>query len=97
MKAIEVRGAYNVVYGNITTLDPGHGEVLVRVRGTEVEIVEGTMPYFTMGIAQFPVIPGHEWSGEGVVIVPRVWRGTIINAPIGRKRGSAICGKRGRS
>ncbi|MFQ6392164.1 zinc-dependent alcohol dehydrogenase [Nocardia sp. KC 131] len=44
---------------------PAHGEALVRVHavgicGSDREIVRGTRP---AGYVQYPVIPGHEWSG----------------------------------
>ena len=35
-----------------------------RICGTDVEIFDGTMPYFTAGMARYPVVPGHEWVGE---------------------------------
>lgn len=31
---------------------------------TDVEIYEGTMVYFTRGMASFPLVPGHEWVGK---------------------------------
>ncbi|MFQ5692564.1 MAG: zinc-binding dehydrogenase [Nitrospinota bacterium] len=45
---------------------PGPGEVLCRVRacgfcGSDLHIIEGTFP----GV-RYPLIPGHEWSGEVV-------------------------------
>lgn len=44
-------------------------EALVRVHAvgvcaTDLEIYHGSMSYFTQGLAQYPVIPGHEWAGE---------------------------------
>lgn len=43
-------------------------EVLVKVKaagicGTDLEIVDGEMPFFTQGLNHLPFIPGHEWSG----------------------------------
>ncbi|KKK69084.1 hypothetical protein LCGC14_2937590, partial [marine sediment metagenome] len=32
----------------------------------------GTMFYFTSGLAQYPIIPGHEWSGEVMAVGSRV-------------------------
>ena len=69
MEAIQIYGAHDVRYETVPTPKPHLGEVLIRVRatgicGTDVEIVDGTMPYFTMGMAYYPIIPGHEWSGE---------------------------------
>lgn len=43
-------------------------ELLIRVRrvgicGTDIEMLDGTMPYFRLGWTQYPVVLGHEWSG----------------------------------
>ncbi len=77
MDAIQIRGAHDVFYGEITSPEPGPGEVLIRVKatgicGTDVEIVDGTMPYFTIGSARYPIIPGHEWSGTVAALGPDV-------------------------
>ena len=69
MKAIQIRGPHDITFGEVSQPEPGSGEVLVWVRstgicGTDVEIVEGTMPYYTQGMAHYPIIPGHEWAGE---------------------------------
>jgi len=44
------------------------GEALIRIASvgvcaTDVELFEGTMGYFQSGLATWPMIPGHEWSG----------------------------------
>ncbi|MCX7429323.1 MAG: alcohol dehydrogenase catalytic domain-containing protein, partial [Planctomycetia bacterium] len=49
----------------------GPDDVLVRVRAaaicaTDIELYDGTMFYLTSGMAQLPLIPGHEWSGDVV-------------------------------
>lgn len=54
---------------SIQTPAPADNEVLIRVKAvgicyTDVEMFNGTQPYFAMGLAHFPVILGHEWSGE---------------------------------
>jgi threonine dehydrogenase-like Zn-dependent dehydrogenase len=46
----------------------GRGETLVAPRyvgicATDIELRDGTHPYFAMGVARFPLQPGHEWSG----------------------------------
>lgn len=45
------------------------GWVVVRVRamgvcGTDLEILDGSLPYLRKGRASYPIVPGHEWSGE---------------------------------
>ena len=58
---------------------PARDEVLIRVKAagicfTDVEMFNGTQPYFAMGLARFPVILGHEWSGEIVEVGQAVKR-----------------------
>lgn len=71
MRQISVQGPGQVVIEEAPTHEPGPHDVLVRVLatgicGTDVEILHGTMPYFTRGMARYPVTPGHEWVGEVV-------------------------------
>jgi len=45
------------------------GWVVVRVRamgvcGTDLEILNGSLPYLRKGGTSYPIVPGHEWSGE---------------------------------
>lgn len=77
MKAIQITGPRAVRYGDVPTptLEPGY--VLVRSRaigicGTDIEIYDGNMPYYTAGMAHYPIIPGHEWAGEIVEMGPGV-------------------------
>ncbi len=44
------------------------GEVLIRVAyvgicSTDLEIVNGTLGYYKSGMAHYPIVPGHEFSG----------------------------------
>ncbi len=69
MKAIVIDGAKTAAFRTVAQEPLGPGDVLVRllatgICGTDVEIFDGTMPYFTAGMARYPVIPGHEWVGE---------------------------------
>jgi len=69
MKAFRIYGAYRARYEELADPEIGPDEVLVRVRatavcGTDLEIYQGTMVYFCNGMAHYPIIPGHEWSGE---------------------------------
>lgn len=71
MKAIRIHGQKNVKYEDVDIPHIGPDDVLIRVRaaglcGTDLELYDGTMFYLTSGIASFPLIPGHEWSGEVV-------------------------------
>jgi threonine dehydrogenase-like Zn-dependent dehydrogenase len=47
--------------------------VLVRIRaaglcGTDLEVYDGVMFYFTSGMTRVPITPGHEWAGEVVEV-----------------------------
>jgi 2-desacetyl-2-hydroxyethyl bacteriochlorophyllide A dehydrogenase len=77
VKAIVITGPGAAELREMPTEPPGPGDVVVRllatgICGTDVEIFDGTMPYFTGGMARYPVIPGHEWVGEVVETGPAV-------------------------
>ena len=72
-----VRGPNRVRLEQRTVPSLKPGEVLVRVShvgvcATDQEIVEGTLGYYKTGMAQFPIVPGHESSGTVVALGPRV-------------------------
>jgi len=63
MKAIRYNEPRNFRYEDVATPKPGPDQVLIRVRacglcGTDLHIHEGEF------IVKFPVIPGHEFTGE---------------------------------
>ena len=69
MKAFRIYGTHSGKYEELPDPQIGPDEALLRVRavavcGTDLEIYQGTMFYFTSGLARYPIIPGHEWSGE---------------------------------
>jgi L-iditol 2-dehydrogenase len=69
MKAFRIYGARSARYEDLPDPSIGPDDALLRVRavaacGTDLEIYQGTMFYFTSGLAHYPIIPGHEWSGE---------------------------------
>jgi 2-desacetyl-2-hydroxyethyl bacteriochlorophyllide A dehydrogenase len=71
MKAIRLHGPKDARYEDVPDPKPGPDDVLVKVKavaicGTDVELFDGTMFYITSGMAKYPFIPGHEWSGEVV-------------------------------
>src|SRR5437773_1524900 len=66
MKAIVIEGPHQMrlVEAAIPILKPD--EVLIRSRavgicGSDVELYKGTRP---QGFYRYPLVPGHEWSGE---------------------------------
>lgn len=77
MQAVVISGPGRAEVTNVATPSPTSGDVLVRVLatgccGTDVELLEGTMPYLTSGMAQYPLVPGHEWVGEVCDVGPGV-------------------------
>ena len=45
---------------------PGHSlaaPAYVGLCGTDLDLFDGSMPYFAEGVATYPLQPGHEWSG----------------------------------
>ena len=68
MYALCLTGPEKFEYVEIDRPRPAAHEVLIKVHrvgicGTDIEMLRGTMPYFDMGLASYPVILGHEWSG----------------------------------
>lgn len=66
MKAIVLEGPGRVRLAEMAPPVPGPGEVLIRSRavgicGSDVELYQGTRP---QGFYRYPLVPGHEWSGE---------------------------------
>lgn len=73
MKAFRIHGPRSARYEELADPSPGPDEAVVRVRavavcGTDLEIYQGTMFYFTTGLARYPITPGHEWSGEVLAV-----------------------------
>ena len=73
MKALRIYGGGDARYEDAPDPVIGPGEALLRVRavaicGTDLEIYRGTMFCFTSGLAQYPIISGHGWSGEVLAV-----------------------------
>jgi L-iditol 2-dehydrogenase len=73
MRAIEFHGDERLELVERPDPTPGEGELLIAptavgICGTDVEIFEGSLAYFRMGIARYPIVPGHEWTGEVVAV-----------------------------
>src|SRR3954454_6769612 len=68
MRAIKFHGGERLELVERPDPTPGDGELLIApsavgICGTDVEIFEGSLAYFRMGIAEYPIVPGHEWTG----------------------------------
>ncbi len=93
MRAIEFHGGERLELVERPDPTPGDGELLIAptavgICGTDVEIFEGSLAYFRMGIAQYPIVPGHEWTGE----VVDVGRGVTGFSPGDRVVGEVAIG-----
>jgi 2-desacetyl-2-hydroxyethyl bacteriochlorophyllide A dehydrogenase len=68
VRAVSFPATREVVVHDVADPVPGPGEALVAPRyvglcGTDLELLEGTMPYFAEGHAWYPLQPGHEVAG----------------------------------
>jgi threonine dehydrogenase-like Zn-dependent dehydrogenase len=68
MRAVAFERMGEVAVRDLPDPVPGPGEALVAPRyvglcGTDLELLEGTMPYFAQGSATYPLQPGHEVAG----------------------------------
>lgn len=73
MKALRIHGPKDLRYEELPDRPLGPDEALlapkaVGICGTDLEIFQGTMFYFTAGMAKWPVILGHEWSAEVLAV-----------------------------
>jgi len=76
-KAAVIHGVNKASFDEIQILKVKPGDVLIRgayeaVCATDIEIFEGTLVYYKNGMAKYPIIPGHEFSGQVVAIGPNV-------------------------
>jgi 2-desacetyl-2-hydroxyethyl bacteriochlorophyllide A dehydrogenase len=68
-KAVVVRGPGKASLVNVECGDLKPSEVLVRVAyqgvcATDLEILSGELGYYKTGLAKYPIVPGHEFSGR---------------------------------
>lgn len=75
--AVVVRGPRRSTLEERTVRSLKPGELLIRVGfvgicGTDIEIRDGTLGYYKSGMAKYPVVPGHEFSGTVAAVGPRV-------------------------
>ena len=73
MKAYRIYGPHDGRYEELPDPQIGPDDALLRPRavtvcGTDLEIYQGTMFYFTSGMSTYPIILGHEWSAEVLAV-----------------------------
>ncbi|MTI65094.1 MAG: galactitol-1-phosphate 5-dehydrogenase [Firmicutes bacterium] len=96
MKAVRFTGPREVKYEDVEKPKIKSNEILIKVKavgicGTDMELYSGEMPYIKKGLTKYPLIPGHEWSGEIVEVgseVPRFSVGEKVTSDV-----SIGCGK----
>src|SRR4051794_35410491 len=93
MRALEFHGNEQLEIVERSDPAPGEGQLLIEptavgICGTDIEIFDGSLAYFRMGLAQYPIVPGHEWTGT----VLEVGRGVAGYAPGDRVVGEVAIG-----
>ena len=71
--AVQIKGPHWAELVNLDLPSLRPGEVLIRVAyegvcGTDLEILAGKLGYYKHGMAKYPIVPGHELSGEVVEV-----------------------------
>lgn len=69
MKALQFTEPFKMQKGEIEYPKINEDEVVVKVHycgicKTDIELLNGTMPHIVNGNTKYPLVPGHEWSGE---------------------------------
>ena len=70
-KAVVIHGPRQASMSEVDLPQVKPGDVLIKVAyegvcGTDIEIYEGSLGYYKRGVAKYPIIPGHEFSGRVV-------------------------------
>jgi 2-desacetyl-2-hydroxyethyl bacteriochlorophyllide A dehydrogenase len=76
-KAVVIHGAGRASLDEVEVPEVKPGDVMIRVAyvsicATDLEILDGTLGYYKDGIAKYPIVPGHEFSGRVVAFGPNV-------------------------
>jgi 2-desacetyl-2-hydroxyethyl bacteriochlorophyllide A dehydrogenase len=70
-QAVVIRGVRKAALETVPIPEIKPGEVIIRVLyeaicATDLEIYKGTLGYYQNGLAHYPIVPGHEFSGSVV-------------------------------
>lgn len=68
--------------------EPGPDDLVVRpgavgICGTDLELFDGSMAYLASGLAGYPIVPGHEWTGVVTGVGQRVVGFTVGDRVVG--------------
>lgn len=76
-RAVVVHGPGRAMLENLELPSLKPGEILIRVAyegvcATDLEVLSGSLGYDKSGLARYPIVPGHEFSGTVAAIGARV-------------------------
>jgi 2-desacetyl-2-hydroxyethyl bacteriochlorophyllide A dehydrogenase len=76
-KAVVIHGPGRASLDEVEVPEVKPGDVMIRVAyvsicATDIEILDGTLGYYKDGIAKYPIVPGHEFSGRVIAFGPNV-------------------------
>src|SRR3954468_18917955 len=97
MRAIEFHGAERLQLVERPDPEPVEGQLLIApsavgICGTDIEIFDGSLAYFRMGLAEYPIVPGHEWTGTVVDVGSGVTGFTAGDRVVGEVAiGCGVC------
>ncbi|MCB2227343.1 MAG: alcohol dehydrogenase catalytic domain-containing protein [Desulfarculaceae bacterium] len=85
-RAVQIKGPHRaeLVELELPSLRPGEARIRVAyegVCGTDLEMLSGELGYYKHGTAKYPIVPGHEMSGEVVEVgdnVDQAWVGDWV-------------------
>lgn len=72
-RAVVIKNKHQAQIEDIPLPETKPGDILVRVEyvgvcRTDLEVYEGTLGYYRDGVADYPIVPGHEFSGTIIKI-----------------------------
>jgi L-iditol 2-dehydrogenase len=96
MKAFRIVGPLEIELQDVDIPQLEPHEVLIKVIATgicttDIELYDGSMPYYRQGLSKRPLTPGHEWSGTVVELGSDVKNLTVGDLVVGDI--SIGCGK----
>lgn len=76
-RAVVIHGSGQASMDEVEIPEVKPGDVLIRVAfegvcATDLEILDGSLGYYKNGLAKYPIIPGHEFSGHAMTSGPNV-------------------------
>jgi 2-desacetyl-2-hydroxyethyl bacteriochlorophyllide A dehydrogenase len=76
-QAVVIHGPGKASFEEVSIPEVKPGDALIRVAyegfcTTDLEIFDGTLGYYKNGMAKYPIVPGHEFSGRVVLTGPNV-------------------------